>query len=100
MHVHKAQDAQNTQMRHDMKPAEGEATDPVCGMRVARKPGALTAEHGGQTYYFCSPRCREKFTAHPDQYVGAPPAASEKPESGADVKWTCPMHPEIVRDAP
>ncbi|HEY87113.1 MAG TPA: YHS domain-containing protein, partial [Dehalococcoidia bacterium] len=36
------------------------AIDPICGMEVDEKT-ALSAEHEGQTYYFCSPGCREKF---------------------------------------
>ena len=44
-------------------------TDPVCGMRVDRAK-ALTAEHDGHTYYFCSQHCRERFEADPDGYVG------------------------------
>src|SRR5688572_33277566 len=53
------------------------AKDPVCGMTV--QPASArggSAEHGGQTYYFCNPRCREKFVADPDKYVEpAAPAA-------------------------
>jgi hypothetical protein len=36
------------------------ATDPVCGMKVD-KERALTAEHDGHTYYFCSDHCKEQF---------------------------------------
>jgi uncharacterized membrane protein YraQ (UPF0718 family)/YHS domain-containing protein len=38
------------------------ATDPACGMKVARDR-AVTAELGGKTYYFCSAECRDRFTA-------------------------------------
>jgi len=38
------------------------ATDPICGMEVDEKK-ALSVEHEGQTYYFCSPGCRDKFLA-------------------------------------
>ncbi len=38
------------------------ATDPVCGMKVDRE-GAVTAELGGRTYYFCSEHCRHAFIA-------------------------------------
>jgi len=40
-------------------------TDPVCGMKVDRAK-ALTAEHDGHTFYFCSQHCRERFEADPD----------------------------------
>jgi xanthine dehydrogenase accessory factor len=39
------------------------ATDPVCGMAVEIKPGALTAERDGVTEYFCGPGCRTAFLA-------------------------------------
>jgi uncharacterized membrane protein YraQ (UPF0718 family)/YHS domain-containing protein len=35
-------------------------TDPVCGMKVDKEK-ALTAEHDGHTFYFCSSDCREQF---------------------------------------
>ncbi len=72
-------------------------TDPVCGMTVdPAAPKGGTAEHGGVTYGFCNPRCREKFLADPQHYL-APAAASPAPPG---TTYTCPMHPEIVRDAP
>ena len=36
------------------------ATDPVCGMKVDKEK-AVTAEHDGHTYFFCSDHCREQF---------------------------------------
>src|SRR5436305_8500827 len=36
------------------------ATDPVCGMKVDRQK-AVTAEHDGHTYFFCSDHCRSGF---------------------------------------
>jgi uncharacterized membrane protein YraQ (UPF0718 family)/YHS domain-containing protein len=41
------------------------ATDPVCGMKVDRAK-ALTAERDGETFYFCSEGCRERFLAERD----------------------------------
>src|SRR3954447_1541673 len=38
------------------------ATDPVCGMTIERAK-ALSAEHDGQTFYFCSEHCRQTFLA-------------------------------------
>jgi uncharacterized membrane protein YraQ (UPF0718 family)/YHS domain-containing protein len=54
------------------------ATDPVCGMKVDRAK-ALTAEHAGHTYYFCSEHCRHSFTADPEQYTGHGAATIEQP---------------------
>ena len=39
------------------------AGDPVCGMSVEIKAGALTAERKGETHYFCGPACRDTFLA-------------------------------------
>src|SRR5512145_1722528 len=75
------------------------ATDPVCGMTVNVGVDTPKAEHRRRTYYFCGRKCREKFTAEPDRYLKAP--EQPKQEAAAPgVKWTCPMHPQIVRDAP
>ena len=38
------------------------AIDPICGMEVDEKT-ALSVEHEGKKYYFCSPGCRDKFLA-------------------------------------
>ena len=79
-------------------------TDPVCGMTVtvgSARGGSAT--HDGHDYWFCSAGCRTKFVADPDRYLGPPtaepPSAPEGP-AGTKAEWTCPMHPEIVRDAP
>jgi Cu+-exporting ATPase len=95
------------------------ATDPVCGMTVEPAKAAGSVVHHGETYYFCSQRCVNAFTADPRSYAGktgaashdraghdhsatherdAPPQAPAGAPAGA--KYTCPMHPEIVRDAP
>ena len=46
------------------------ATDPVCKMTVdkANPPGG-TAEHEGETYYFCAPGCSEEFKSDPAKYL-------------------------------
>ena len=36
--------------------------DPVCGTYTAAQAG-LERTVGGQTFYFCSPECRDKFMA-------------------------------------
>ncbi|MGZ4172778.1 MAG: XdhC family protein, partial [Solirubrobacteraceae bacterium] len=46
-----------------------EAIDPVCGMSVAVAGARETAVYGGVTYYFCNPRCRQRFEADPSAYV-------------------------------
>lgn len=44
-------------------------TDPVCGMQVEEQSAAATSEHQGQTYYFCSRGCKERFDRDPEQYT-------------------------------
>jgi YHS domain-containing protein/phenylpyruvate tautomerase PptA (4-oxalocrotonate tautomerase family) len=51
--------------------APGTAIDPICGMTVALSDAAITLEHAGLIYAFCSPGCRAVFTeelrvAHPE----------------------------------
>lgn len=43
--------------------------DIVCGMQVDPAKAAGKSEHSGKTYYFCSPVCKKKFDASPDQYT-------------------------------
>ena len=72
--------------------------DPVCGMTVDPAT-ALQATHENRSYYFCSQGCRERFEADPAKYL-RPAAAPTKESQPAGTIWTCPMHPEIRRDAP
>jgi len=94
------------------------AIDPVCGMTVDPARAAGSESYGGVTYSFCSPGCLEKFRGEPARFAGGhtgaaraprvlpsdestplkPPAPREPPS--ATTKYTCPMHPEIVRDGP
>ncbi|HSF29490.1 MAG TPA: YHS domain-containing protein [Candidatus Tectomicrobia bacterium] len=49
--------------------------DPVCGMDVATDSAAAKEDYQGQTYYFCSTACQEKFRAAPQTYVQGPQPA-------------------------
>src|SRR5467141_1811647 len=84
-----------------MSDAVSAVKDPVCAMDVVpgRARGA-SADYAGQTYWFCSKTCREKFVADPKRY--ATPAAERvgPAPTRPRTKWTCPMHPRIVRDEP
>ncbi|MBU2358164.1 MAG: heavy metal translocating P-type ATPase, partial [Alphaproteobacteria bacterium] len=75
------------------------AKDPVCGMTVAIKPETRHAEFQDKTFHFCSKKCETKFKADPWFYATGR-AAGRKKSAPADVQYTCPMHPEIIRDAP
>jgi Cu+-exporting ATPase len=73
------------------------AIDPVCGMKVDRASAKHFLRHEGEKHYFCSARCKEKFEAAPQDYLGERPAPKPMPQG---TQYTCPMHPEIVRDGP
>jgi uncharacterized protein len=47
------------------------AVDPVCGMQVECAHAAAHREVDGATYYFCAPRCAERFSAEPEKFVAA-----------------------------
>jgi P-type Cu+ transporter len=74
------------------------AIDPVCGMTVDPATSQHRFEHGGQTFHFCSGRCREKFAADPGHYSGA--ATPSAPSAPQGTIFTCPMHPQIRQQAP
>src|SRR5262249_49602047 len=120
-----------------------EHVDPVCGMTVDPARAAGSLDYRGRTYYFCHPRCLDRFKADPEKFLPADPApalpgsvrlatasaplatasaplaAASAPPAGASptvgagvppagtraaewmkVEYTCPMHPEIIRDQP
>jgi Cu+-exporting ATPase len=91
-------------MSHERAPAdESSLRDPVCGMEVAADAHARL-EHGGRTYVFCGDRCFERFRKDPARYLSAEEGKDEvarsAPEARSAQRYTCPMHPEVVRDAP
>src|SRR2546429_9405598 len=56
-----------------------------------------SAAYAGQTYWFCSKTCRDKFVADPKRYL-TPAAERVGPApTRPRTKWTCPMQPQIVR---
>ena len=90
-------------------PAPGTVQDPVCGMNVVPERSAGSHTHEGTTYHFCSKGCLARFQADPERYLKAPGTAGMQEDEamaaaaagrGEPMQWTCPMHPEIVRDRP
>ncbi|MCX5870168.1 MAG: heavy metal translocating P-type ATPase [Deltaproteobacteria bacterium] len=92
------------------------AIDPICGMTVD-EASALSAERDGQTIYFCSDDCRQKFLSEPaaakteeisgddnDSLSPIPDTDKPSPTKGgspaAKPIYTCPMHPEVEQDQP
>jgi Cu+-exporting ATPase len=63
------------------------AVDPICGMTV-EPATAISATRDEETFYFCSQHCRTKFLAD-----------TPAPKTVA-AEYTCPMHPEVIRNAP
>ena len=95
--------------------------DPVCGMMVDPQKPAAQVAHNDQTYYFCSKRCAERFEKEPEKFLSRPGAAGMEPPASSghdahpghaatipeerslatkDVRYTCPMHPQIVQIGP
>ena len=77
-------------------------TDPVCKMTIEEEDAAATSSYKGKMYHFCSTHCKQSFDNSPEAYLVA--AADDRKKEQAvgktKVEWTCPMHPEIVRDGP
>ena len=73
------------------------AIDPVCKMKVRPESAAATVSHKGLPYYFCNPKCAEKFRDEPEKYL-APVA--DPPPTGDSRLYTCPMHPEVQQISP
>jgi len=75
--------------------------------RAAPRGGSF--EHDHETYYFCNPKCRERFAADPDKYLrssknSAGPAGAQStpalPSGKSGVHYVCPMDPEVRADRP
>lgn len=43
--------------------------DPVCDMEVDESSAAASSNYEGDTYYFCSQDCKQRFDADPERYV-------------------------------
>jgi len=90
-------------------------------MMVAPGKAAARLEHAGKTYYFCSKNCAERFSHDPETFLAAPGTAEMDHASaprghgamehsgaavsfaaarGRKIRYTCPMHPEIIRFGP
>jgi P-type Cu+ transporter len=97
--------------------------DPVCGMSVEPSTAKARVEHGARMYYFCCGGCAKQFEQAPAKYLGAsgdakktltiiaparshkmplPRSESAKPATtvGSDLRYTCPMHLQIVQIGP
>lgn len=73
------------------------ATDPVCGMTVDLDTGKPKLEYNGDTFHFCSQTCHDKFSSDPEHFLSG---GHRREALSKGTQYTCPMHPEIVRDVP
>lgn len=106
-------------MSGTMKPAPNTVRDPVCGMYVDPAKSRGSAEHKGQTYYFCGPRCLERFNADPEKYLSPKPPPNQLVQLGGiapavhkagatpdqisqkgAITYVCPMDPEVRESKP
>ena len=79
--------------------AGGEFVDPVCGMTVVPDTSARKYDFEGETYYFCSTSCLNKFNQNRASFLQGKKEEKLEAESKG-VEYTCPMHPEIVQIGP
>lgn len=54
------------------------AIDPVCHMTVTIATARHTGAWNGRTWYFCNPRCKDKFLADPEHYLETPSAGAAR----------------------
>ncbi len=78
-------------------------TDPICGMQVDEGTD-LTAERDGQTFYFCSDHCRQKFIAQ-EEVEEKPSCCHEHEPNRHDQgqkasQYVCPMCEGVESDKP
>jgi len=68
-----------------------QAVDPVCGMPVEPTLAAAQIDREGQTLYFCSRQCRDRFVQDPNRYQQDRAAASSSPAGSEAVDPVCGM---------
>ena len=45
------------------------AKDPVCGMEIPKEKAVAKSVYEGETYYFCSKTCQQKFEENPQMFI-------------------------------
>ncbi len=87
--------------------------DPVCHMNIEPENAAGKSEHNGKTVYFCSEYCKETFDKDPEKFpledavhqqaehdAGHEHHDHSHHDSGSDVVYVCPMHPDVKKMGP
>lgn len=81
--------------------APAEVLDPVCGMTIDPAEAAGQADHDGQTYYFCSVGCLERFRQNPAAFLKPGVAKHQRRATAAPgAEYVCPMDPEVRQKGP
>src|SRR4030088_2411928 len=70
--------------------------DPVCGMTVDPGKAAAKQELRGNTYYFCSKRCADRFAKEPEKFLSAPGSSGMEAVHSDDSA----QHVDAVRRGP
>jgi P-type Cu+ transporter len=85
-------------------------------MTIDPSKAAAQIDHDGRTYYFCSQGCAARFKQNPEKFLATPgtagmtepapahehakPKTSAKSANAGGVRYTCPMHPQIIQIGP
>jgi len=89
---------------HSHKPKDTppvKVIDPVCGMTVDPQTAKYSHSLHGHAYYFCNPKCLEKFKADPHKYLHKGETKAAVVSSvNKDAIYICPMHPEVRQIGP
>lgn len=83
--------------------AAGDATDPVCGMRVDPTDAPFATELDGTRHVFCSAGCLASFVADPERYlrrVSLGRDADDADRGDPEAFHICPMDPEVRQRGP
>ena len=81
-------------------PARDQQIDPVCGMAVTASIAKFRDHFDGNDYFFCGPRCLDKFRAEPARYAVTGEKKGGETSTSSDVIYTCPMHPQVRQVGP
>lgn len=72
----------------------------MCRMEIDPARAAAKHDHEGKTYYFCNPRCLEKFQAHPSDYLTPETKLPRVAEPPSATVYICPMDSEVRSSRP
>jgi Cu+-exporting ATPase len=69
-------------------------------MAVTASIEKLRDHFDGNDYFFCGPRCLDKFRAEPARYAVTGEKKGGETSTSSDVIYTCPMHPQVRQVGP